>query len=584
MFKNIPPELQQLDQWVTWRDEKGSKVPKIASGRCIRNASSTDPETWRSYDKAVFCARKNKNLGIGFVFTKDDPYIGIDMDNKQGLQELDKDHQFWITRLDSYTERSPSGKGYHVILRGDGIKGFNQSPYEAYSQGRYFAFTGDIVLDRSVNGNKSGKSEFFKIFGNSDHPQFQMPESIEVGNRNDTMFRLACSMLSKGIDQDEVSLIISGFNRGLENPLPSKEVHALLKSAAGYEYDDHKQHVTTGDKTPLHTLTNLSATHRISEMKKNLSNDFYIIPDMALAGQVSLFYAWPNTGKTLLFFYFIIKGIEDRTLKPDDILYINADDHYRGLFTKTQIAKKYGFFIISPAEAGVSPTDIIQLLDELAGSDEATGKIIILDTLKKFADMMDKRSQADLYSVLRRLVAKNASVIIAGHANKHLDTNDHLVYEGTSDTMNDVDCVYSVYCLSDREDPKQIVEFRREKDRGDVTPKVSYSYRKERGMHYEEIIKSIRRLDDTEADQVNILKGQKDRKTQYKKELMFVSELLKSGPKNQSAILDQLSKLDPLKRKISRNSLRAALKDLTGEAWTVERGEKNAAIYTLVDL
>ncbi|MBT3026926.1 MAG: primase C-terminal domain-containing protein [Candidatus Thiodiazotropha sp. (ex Ctena orbiculata)] len=584
LFKNIPPELQQLDQWLCWRSENGAKVPKVANGRCKRNASSTNPKTWSSFDEAVYCAKNNQGFGIGFVFTADDPFIGIDLDNKDDDQELDKDHRFWIDRLDSYTERSPSGKGYHIIVRGDQITGFNSSPFEAYSSGRYFTFTGDVVLDRAVNGNKSAKSDFFKIFGESDHSKFEMPESIEVGNRNDTMFRLACSMLSKGIDQDEVSLIISGFNRGLENPFPSKEVHALLTSAAGYEYDDHKQHVTTGENTPLHTLMNFSATHRISEMKNNLSNDYYIIPEMALGGQITLFYAKPNAGKTLLFFNFIIKGIENGTLNPNNIFYINADDNYKGLYTKTQIAKKHKFNIISPAEAGISPNNIIQLLDELAESDDAVGKIIFLDTLKKFADMMDKRSQADLYSVLRRLVARNASVIIAGHANKHADADGNLVYEGTADTFNDVDAVYSIYCISDREDPKQVIEFRREKDRGDVIPKVSYSYQKKRGMSYEDLINSVHRLDETEYKKVTQIKDQKNRRSQYRYEIDFVSELLKNGPMNQSAILKAFNKLNLRKRVFSRNSLRAALLELTDIEWTVKRGDKNAAIYTLVDL
>lgn len=583
-FDQIPAELKKLDQWVNWSNEGGSKIPKVASGRCNRNASSTDQTTWRSFKQAVACARNNKGVGVGFVFTKEDPYIGIDLDNKDADPELENDFQFWINRLDSYTERSPSGTGYHIIVRGDQITGFNSSPFEAYSSGRYFTFTGDVVLDRAVNGRESGKTDFFKAFNSKEREAFEMPDAIEVGNRNDTLFKLTCSLLKRGMSRDDTVLLITGFNRGLEKPLPKGELKTLLNSAGSYEYESSGQISISNDDSPLLTLTNLSATRRISEMKKNLSNDFYIVPEMALSGQLTLFYAKPNTGKTLLFFHFIIKGIENGSLKPSDIFYINADDNYRGLFTKAKIADKFNFNLISPAEAGVSPNDIINLLNQLAESEDAVGKIIFLDTLKKFANMLDKNSQASLYSVLRRLVAKNSTVVIAGHANKHPDYEGNLVYEGTADTFNDVDTVYSIYRMSDREDPKQIIEFRREKDRGDVVSKVSYSFQKKRGMHYKEILKSIRRLDDTEADQVNILKGQKDRKTQYKKELMFVSELLKSGPKNQSAILDQLSKLDPLKRKISRNSLRAALKDLTGEAWTVERGEKNAAIYTLVDL
>ncbi|MEW8051329.1 MAG: primase C-terminal domain-containing protein, partial [Candidatus Thiodiazotropha sp.] len=556
--------------------------PKVASGQCNQNASTTNPKTWRSFKQVIACARKNKNVGIGFVFTEDDPFIGIDLDNKSEDPEIEQDHRFWINCIDSYTERSPSGTGYHIIIKGDQIKGFNQSPYEAYSSGRYFTFTGDVVRDRSVNGGERGKTDFFKIFGNSDHLQFQMPESVEVGNRNDTMFRLACSMHSRGMKAEDVTTLITGFNRGLENPLPSKEVHTLLKSANSYEHENEKRHILSDDESPFNCLTNLSATSRISEMKKNLSNDYYVIMEMALAGQITLFYAWPNTGKTLLFFWFIISGIENGTLIAANIIYVNADDNYKGLYTKAKIAEKCGFHMISPAEAGISPKDLIILLDELANTDDATGKIIFLDTLKKFANMMDKQSQATLYNTLRRLVSKNATVIIAGHANKHLDIDGNLVYEGTSDTMNDVDCVYSIYRISERDDTNQIVEFRREKDRGNVIAKVSYGYRKEQGMHYEDIINSIRRLDETEANKATFLKGQKQLVEQYSCEREFVSEILKDGPKNQSQLLDAFNRLDSHNRNFSRNALRAALSELTDVAWTVERGTKNAAIYTLM--
>lgn len=581
-FDNIPDELKKLDQWVCWRNVGGTKVPKIPSGRCTKNASTTNPDTWRSFKQAVACSRKNKKIGIGFVFTEEDPYIGIDMDNKQGDPEIERDHQFWIPTLNSYTELSPSGRGYHVILRGNNFKGFNQSPYEAYSARRYFAFTGDVVLDRSVNGSHQGKLEFFKTIGDSEQSQFQMPEAVDVGNRNDTMFRLACSMLKRGMEPGDVETLIFGFNRGLEKPLSKKEVYAVLKSAGSYRYKDSDQLDTSKGDSPLLTLTNLSATRRISEMEMNLNKDFYVIPDMALGGQITLFYAKPNTGKTLLFFWFIIQGIDNRVLNPADIIYINADDNYKGLFTKAKIAEKYGFHMISPAEAGVSPKDIISILNELASSDEATGKIIFLDTLKKFANMMDKQSQASLYSVLRRLVAKNATVIIAGHANKHLDTNGNLVYEGTSDTMNDVDCVYSIYRLSDREDLNQVVEFRREKDRGDVIAKVSYGYLKERGKHYSQIINSVRRLDEVESDTAALIKDQKMSKSKYSRELKFVTELLKNGPKNQSIIIDAFNRMDPHTRGFSRNTLRTALSELTDVAWTAKRGAKNATIYTLI--
>lgn len=237
-YGNIPADMQKLCQWVCWKNENGVKILKQATGRCVRNAKVNDKRTWRSFQEAV---EKSKFAdGIGFVFSENDPYIGIDMDNKQGLKEIDDNHQIWIKNFNSYTERSPSGKGYHVIIKGEQIKGFNQSPYEAYSQGRYFTFTGDVVLNLPIIENKRALGDFIETFNSSDKESFIMPDAIEVGNRNDTMFRLACSLLSRGMSKEDTVLLISGFNRGLDKPLSGGELKQLLSSAGSYEYQSEE--------------------------------------------------------------------------------------------------------------------------------------------------------------------------------------------------------------------------------------------------------------------------------------------------------------------------------------------------------
>jgi hypothetical protein len=218
------------------------------------------------------------------------------------------------------------------------------------------------------------------------------------------------------------------------------------------------------EPTALDQLRNLSATNRITEMEANLQNEEYIFPDLALSGQITLFYSWPNTGKTIFFLRFICDAIRDERVKAKDVFYINADDNYTGLYTKAKIADKHGFAMISPSEAGVLPQDILTMLATISAENDASGKVILLDTLKKFADMMSKNSQKDLYEILRRFNAKGGTALIAGHANKHKNAEGELVYEGTSDTMADVDCAYSMYRMTDAQEEVQIVEFRREKD------------------------------------------------------------------------------------------------------------------------
>ena len=131
-------------------DPKPTKVPYQAA-RPDRRASSTNPSTWASFETAISSAWLEGVAGIGFVFSADDPYCGIDFDDcylpggdiHPAAGEL-------VDLLDSYGELSRSGGGLHVLVRArmPAGKGRNTSStswagrFEAYSEGRYFTMTG----------------------------------------------------------------------------------------------------------------------------------------------------------------------------------------------------------------------------------------------------------------------------------------------------------------------------------------------------------------------------------------------------------------------------------------------------------
>ena len=52
-FDNIPEELKQLDQWVLWRmEQRGDKITKVPIQTNKVLASTTNPETWASFENA----------------------------------------------------------------------------------------------------------------------------------------------------------------------------------------------------------------------------------------------------------------------------------------------------------------------------------------------------------------------------------------------------------------------------------------------------------------------------------------------------------------------------------------------------
>jgi primase-polymerase (primpol)-like protein len=125
------------------RNGKPTKVPY--SPLTGRKASSTEPDTWGSYAEAVAARKEHGHDGIGFVFTKDDPYCGVDLDGclDQETGEIELWAQEIVDELDSYTETSPSGTGIHILVTAALPEGRNREErLEMYDRGRYFTMTG----------------------------------------------------------------------------------------------------------------------------------------------------------------------------------------------------------------------------------------------------------------------------------------------------------------------------------------------------------------------------------------------------------------------------------------------------------
>ena len=86
--------------------------------------------------------------GLGFVFTKSGPFVGVDLDDccDPDTRQPTKRAKTIVSRLDSYTEVSPSGTGYLVLVRGELPEGRNRRGHiEMYDHARYFTVTGGHV-------------------------------------------------------------------------------------------------------------------------------------------------------------------------------------------------------------------------------------------------------------------------------------------------------------------------------------------------------------------------------------------------------------------------------------------------------
>lgn len=147
----IPQALKDRAQWVLWRAEfspQKSKYTKVPlNPRTLGFASTNRPATWAPFDVALASLREaaaaGNAHGLGFVFTAEDPFAGVDLDHCVEHGVLNDLARAVVRDLASYAEFSPSGTGVHVIveatLPGPGL---HRPEIEIYDRGRYFTVSG----------------------------------------------------------------------------------------------------------------------------------------------------------------------------------------------------------------------------------------------------------------------------------------------------------------------------------------------------------------------------------------------------------------------------------------------------------
>lgn len=176
---NIPGELKDRAQWVVWKLEvrqgKSTKVPYCALD--FNNASVSDASTWATFDEVKAAFESGGYSGIGFVFTKDDPFVGVDLDKCRDSET--GDIQPWAKEildcLKSYAEVSQSATGVHVIVKGK-LPGNGRrkqvsggGAIEVYDQGRFFVMTGNhLEGPETIDDCSHALDELYvKTFGTS---------------------------------------------------------------------------------------------------------------------------------------------------------------------------------------------------------------------------------------------------------------------------------------------------------------------------------------------------------------------------------------------------------------------------------
>lgn len=235
MLNNIPGELRSLAQWViadmTVDPATGQPKKHPLNPRTGQLADVTDPGTWGTFEEAIRTGCKH----VGFVLSPSDPYTIIDLDNKPhkpaSPDQLARHYKI-LEAFNSYTERSTSGTGYHIIIRGNVPVGVHRDNVEVYSAGRYMICTGDVVRPSPITDYQSLLDVLFA--------EMQPPPVAELVDRESVLDDMdLLEMASNAVNGDKFNQLCRGDWQN-EYPSQSEADFALLSIIAFYTPDNEQ--------------------------------------------------------------------------------------------------------------------------------------------------------------------------------------------------------------------------------------------------------------------------------------------------------------------------------------------------------
>jgi hypothetical protein len=351
------------------------------------------------------------------------------------------------------------------------------------------------------------------------------------------------------------------------------------------------QHVLAADEEPFsvvedtvveisHPLRSFSITGKHDQLVRTLQDQVYVMDGLALLGQYSLIYAAPNTGKTLITLKLLSQSIEDGRIDPGNVYYINVDDDFRGLMDKLGFAERYGFHMLAPGYEGFSEAALKQAVVDLSESGRAQGVVIVLDTLKKFVNLMDKNESAGFNQWMRRFVLGGGTVIALAHVNKNRGAGGKLVHAGTSDMMDDADCAFILDVVEDDTvQQRKTVEFENRKRRGNVVNQAAYRYSTIRGQTYEALLDTVVPVDDGDVETLR----QAEQTRADQPVVDAVISCIKAGHTTKMDLIKEAA----LQASVSHRVVIGVLDCYTGTdpataRWTCTVGQRGAKIYSLM--
>jgi hypothetical protein len=199
----FPLGLKKLPRWVPYKlVEKDGKVSPIPHQLNGKPASSTDPHTWTTFEKATAVLPTGYS---GLQIAIEPPFVGIDLDHCRDANTgvVEDWAKAALAQLNSYTEFSPSGTGFHVFVTGTLPPNGNRcGRVEIYGTKKLFRVTGRHVPGYPLDVNPCDCAAFHSAFiaGGKGKPWDTVPAAATPGGASsdsDKEWAVVCRLIEK---------------------------------------------------------------------------------------------------------------------------------------------------------------------------------------------------------------------------------------------------------------------------------------------------------------------------------------------------------------------------------------------------
>lgn len=127
---------------------------------------------------------------------------------------------------------------------------------------------------------------------------------------------------------------------------------------------------------------------------------------------------------------------------------------------------------------------------------------------------------------------KGGTFIGLGHTNKNRDGDNKLVYSGTSDLVEDVDCIYMMDIKYDNTDGNGIqtkhIQLTNQKLRGNNALELTFAYHKAENLKYVDMINSVRNIDTNTHEKARTSQDEESKYNDYLDKYSDAISLIKS--------------------------------------------------------